>query len=274
MPLNLKSIPAGIAAIVLAAGVPFAAHAHRAWMLPSSTIVSGDDVWVTVDAAMSDDVFYFDHRPMPLDTIKATAPDGTEAKIENAAKGVYRSTFDVHLTQKGTYKISSSTAGVVASYKLNGETKRWRGLADALTAQIPAGATELQVSEMQNRNETFVTSGNPTDTVLKPAGKGLELQPITHPNDLVTSEPARFRFLLDGKPAAGVKVVVVPGGVRYRDQLGQLDLTADAKGEVTVNWSHAGMYWLQASVTDTRASTPQATERRASYVATLEVMAQ
>ncbi len=28
-------------------------------MMPSSTVLSGDDVWVTVDAAVSNDLFYF-----------------------------------------------------------------------------------------------------------------------------------------------------------------------------------------------------------------------
>lgn len=270
MSFRMKTIAAAIA---IAAGLPMTASAHRAWMLPSSTVVSGDDVWVTVDAAISNDLFYFDHHPMPVEGVKVTAPDGSEGKIENAAKGIYRSTFDVHLTQKGTYRIGSSTDGLMAGYKLNGENKRWRGTAETLK-EIPVAATELKVTEVQNRNEIFVTSGNPTDTVLKPSGKDLELQPVTHPNDLVAGEAATFRFLLDGKPATGVKVTVIPGGIRYRDQLNQMDLTTDAKGEVAVNWPQPGMYWMQASVTDARTSTPEAKERRTSHVTTVEVMAQ
>lgn len=271
---SLGKIVCRLAALSLvAATLPVGAHAHRAWLLPSSTIVSGDDVWVTVDAAISNDLFYFDHNPMPLEPIRVTAPDGSPVAIENGAKGRFRSTFDVHLTQKGTYKIASNSDGLTASYKLNGEAKRWRGTADKL-GEIPAAATEVKVAEVQSRNETFVTSGNPTDSVLKPAGKGLELQPVTHPNDLVTGEAGQFRFLLDGKPAAGLKVTVIPGGTRYRDQSGQTDLTTDAGGAFTVNWPQPGMYWLQASVTDAKVSTPKATERRASYVTTLEVMAQ
>jgi uncharacterized GH25 family protein len=269
----MKKLASGVAALSIAATFTFAANAHRAWMLPSSTIVSGDDVWVTVDAAISNDLFYFEHNALPLEGIKAYAPDGSTAPIENGAKGRYRSTFDVHLTQKGTYKIANNTDGLMGSYKLDGENKRWRGSADKLS-EIPAGATEVKISEIQNRNEIFITSGNPTDTVLKPNGRGLELQPVTHPNDLVAGEPGRFRFLLDGKPAAGVKVTVIPGGIRYRDQLGQMDLATDDKGEVSVNWPQPGMYWMQASVSDDKTSTPKATQRRSGYAATLEVMAQ
>ena len=87
-------------------------------------------------------------------------------------------------------------------------------------------------------------------------------------------EAPAFRLLEDGKPESGVKITVIPGGIRYRDQLGQTDLTTDAKGEVAVNWTQPGMYWMQASVTDARTSTPEAKERRANYVTTVEVMAQ
>src|SRR3546814_16580771 len=107
-------------------------------MLPSSTVVSGDDVWVTVDAAISNDLFYFEHNAMPLDRIKAYAPDGSDVAIENGAKGRYRSTFDVHLTQKGTYKIAADMDGLFARYKLHVEHKRWRCRADTLGEPPPA----------------------------------------------------------------------------------------------------------------------------------------
>lgn len=97
--MKTRLLIAASAALALFAAAP--AQAHRQWMLPSSTVLSGDDVWVTVDAAVSNDLFYFEHQPLRLDAVKAWAPDGSEAPIENKATGRYRSTFDVHLTQKG-----------------------------------------------------------------------------------------------------------------------------------------------------------------------------
>src|SRR3546814_8937497 len=94
--LSFRKIAAGAAALSLAIALPFGASAHRAWMLPSSTVVSGDDVWVTVDAAISNVLFYFEHNAMPLARIKAYAPDGSDVAKENGAKGRYRSNFDVH----------------------------------------------------------------------------------------------------------------------------------------------------------------------------------
>ncbi|GGE02805.1 ABC transporter permease [Polymorphobacter glacialis] len=286
---------------LLAAGalmVATPALAHRQWMLPSATILSGDDAWVTVDAAVSNDLFYFDHQPMGTTGIRATAPDGSETKIENAATGRYRSTFDVHLLQKGTYRIENSSNGVMGSYKLGGEEKRLpRGTtSENLKDAIPAGATDVRTSEASNRNEIYVTVGAPTTTVFKPSGKGIELVPVTHPNDLVAGEAATFQFLLDGKPAANLGVTVIPGGNRYRGVLGQMDLKTDAQGKVSVTWPSAGMYWVNASVGGGReggppggpggpgagagaappAARPMPTgpqPRRANYVTTLEVLA-
>ncbi|WP_380872676.1 ABC transporter permease [Sphingomonas sp. DBB INV C78] len=272
MRLRISSLLTAVAALGLVAS---AASAHRQWMLPSSTIVSGDDVWVTVDAAVSNDLFYFEHQPVRLDNIKAWAPDGSEVKIENGATGRYRSTFDLHLTQKGTYKIANSGGGIMGSYKLNGEEKRLpRGTTAAqLATSIPAGATDVKLSEGWNRNEIFVSSGTPSDGVLKPTGKGLEMVPVTHPNDLVAGEQAAFRFVIDGKPAANLKVTVIPGGIRYRNALNEKNYTTDANGEVKVDWAEPGFYWLNATATDNKASIPNASERRLGYVTTLEVMA-
>lgn len=262
-------------ASALALLVPAAAQAHRAWMLPSATVLSGEDVWVTVDAAISNDLFYFEHQPMRLDQVKAIGPDGAVEKIENASTGRYRSTFDVHLVKKGTYKIGSATSGIQGGYALNGEQKRLpRGLsADKLATAIPAGATDVKLIETSNRNEIFVTVGAPSDGVLKPVGKGLELLPETHPNDLIAGEAAAFRFTIDGKPAANIELTVVPGGIRYRDALNEMKLKTDAAGKVSVKWPEPGMYWLSATAADKATTLPNATERRLSYVTTLEVLA-
>ena len=227
-----------------------AAQAHRQWLYPSSTILSGDDTWVTVDAAVSNDLFYFDHQPIRLDNVKVTGPDGAEVKIENGATGRYRSVFDVHLLAQGTYRIANASSNVMGSYTLNGEEKRLpRGTTTAnLAAAIPAGATNVQTAEASNRVETYVTVGAPTETVFKTTGVGIELVPVTHPNDLVVGEKATFKFLLDGKPAANLNVAVVPGGKRYNDALTETTLKTDGEGKVEITWPTAGMYWLNVSM--------------------------
>lgn len=274
------------AAAFLALATPAAVEAHRMWMLPSATIVSGDDVWVTIDAAVSNDLFYFEHQPLRGDP-KVFAPDGTILDVENKATGRYRTTFDIHLTRKGTYKVAIVSEGVFGSYMLGGERKTLpRGTTTAtLASAIPAGATDIRTSESSNRNEVFLTSGEPTTTVLKPTGRGIELVPVTHPNDLVAGETATFQFVLDGKPMPNQAVTVIPGGIRYRDKLNQMDLKTDAEGKVQIKWPEPGMYWLNVTTGGGRgegmgpgaqgqAAPPAApAPRRANYVTTLEVLA-
>jgi uncharacterized GH25 family protein len=267
-------LPVRAAVLVLAALMPLAAHAHRQWLLPSATVLSGSDPWVTVDAAVSNDLFYFEHVPLRLDNLAVTAPDGAAAKVENASTGRYRSTFDVHLIQPGTYKFAMVNHGLFASYKVDGQVKRWRGSPEAFAKEVPAGAQDLQVTQADSRLEAFVTAGKPTAKVLQTTGRGLELAPVTHPNDLVAGDAASFRLLLDGKPAANVKVAIVPGGIRYRDQLQEMAFTTDADGKFSVKWPAPGMYWMEAEVRDDKVAIKEAKTRRASYAATVEVLPQ
>lgn len=261
---------AATAALLALSSTP--AQAHRQWMLPSSTTLSGENMWVTVDAAVSNDVFYFEHQPLRLDNVKAFAPDGSEAEIKNASTGRYRSTFDVQLNKNGTWKIASAVTAVSGTYELNGKEERLpRGVTTAnLAERLPAGATNVKTAESVNRNETYVTLGAPTTDVFKIEGKGIEFVPLTHPSDLVVGEVAEFQFLLNGKPVEGLNVTVIPGGIRYRDDLGQQDLKTTAEGKVSIDWKVPGMYWVNVTTPRVEGTAPTA---RAAYVATFEVLA-
>ncbi|MGE5864505.1 MAG: DUF4198 domain-containing protein, partial [Rhizobacter sp.] len=171
---TLRRIALPLALVAAALAAP-AAHAHRTWMLPSGTVLSGSEPWVTVDAAVSNDLFYFEHNALKLDGLLVQAPDGSAVQPENMGTGRYRSTFDVKLSQKGTYKLALVNDNLMASWKAKGETKRVRGTAASLAKQIPADAQDLNVAQSQTRLEVFVTSGKPTDKVLAPTNRGLEL---------------------------------------------------------------------------------------------------
>jgi uncharacterized GH25 family protein len=262
------------AALCAALVLPLAAQAHKMWMLPSATVISGHDAWVTVDAAISNDLYYPDHFPAKLEQLVITAPDGSIVKAENASTGKYRSTFDLAVPQKGTYRLALVNEGLFASYEVDGQKKRWRGNASDIKTAIPANAKNVQVSEMDSRVETFVTQGSPGGGALKPTNKGLELVPVTQPNDLMANEKATFQLLVDGKPAANIKVVAINGATRYRNAQDEMDTTTDKDGKFAFTWPSAGMYWVNASTEDTNTSVKEAKQRRLAYTATLEVLPQ
>ena len=120
--------------------------------------------------------------------------------------------------------------------------------------------------------ETFATLGAPNDAALQPTGEGLEMVPISHPNDLVTGEPAQFRFLNDGAPAAGMAVEFVAGGTRYRDIAGSKELVTDADGVLELTVDAPGFYYLEASVESYASDAPGIDSSRASYTAVLEFL--
>jgi uncharacterized GH25 family protein len=244
MTLRNALLAAGAAALTLA--LPMVANAHRGWIVPSATVLAGD-VWVTFDGAISNELFYPDHNAMRLDGVAAYAPDGSVEKIQNGSTGKYRSTFDVALNKPGTWKIGSASQSVMASYTEAGQVKRFRGSPDDFAKQVPADAADLKTIKSFNRNETFVTRDKPTTDVFKPTGKGLELVPITHPNDLVAGEAASFKFLVDGKPAADLEVTIAEGGSRYSPRP-DMKVKTGADGVVKFTLPEAGMYWINATV--------------------------
>lgn len=319
-----------MAATAVALALPTAASAHRPWLLPAATNFSDEDPWVSVDAAVSNDLFFADHFPMQLTQVKVTAPDGTPGKLENGVVGRYRSVFDVHLTQVGTWRIGTESTNVGGTFKDHGVEKRVGGrrgppqggpggmpgmaqggqprpmgqgapggaprgpggegkgeggkgeggegrfnpnMETVELSAVPADATDVKLTENTSRNEFFVTRGKPTDTFFKPTGKGLEFVPITHPDDLVQDQVAKFRFMVDGKPAMGLKLTIIPGGKRYRDAEGGFEVTTDKDGVASIKWPQAGMYWFTTSTTDNHPTVPRATERKMSYTGTVEVMA-
>src|SRR5689334_14636568 len=101
----MKTKFAGFAVLLLALA-PGGAWAARAWLLPSQTILARSGGWVTVDAAMADDLFSFNQGAMAVDSLVVTGPDGQAVAAQNIAKGKTRSSVDLELRQAGSYRLA------------------------------------------------------------------------------------------------------------------------------------------------------------------------
>ncbi len=259
--------------LALSLSLPLPALAHTAFLLPSATVVAPKD-YVTVDAGSSDEVFFFGTGVPKLESLRITAPDGSQVQPESSWVSKVRSSFDLPPLVAGTYRVALVNSGLAANYEdENGQPKRWRGVAEDFAKNVPADAKKLKVTASLGRIETFVTAGKPNELALKPTGQGLELQPVTHPNDLFSAEAATFRLLVDGQPTAGLQVELLPDGRRYRNQPVEYHYTTDKNGQFTVKWPSAGRFFMGVSYSDQKAQAP-ATERRLSYSVTLEVLPQ
>jgi hypothetical protein len=265
-------------ALLAAGALPgLSAQAHRPWLLPSATLVDGPAPVVSIDAAISEDLFEFDSFPLPLETLQVTAPDGSAVAPDTRVEAKRRLSFDVKLAQKGTFRFSGVTDVAMASWKSGGETKRWRGAPAALAKALPADAQDLQLTRQLARTETFVSNETPGPVAAAIAGVGLELQPLTGPTDLSVGDSSRFLVLLDGKPYANADVTLIRGGNRYRYRMGELALKTDAAGEFGVAWPEAGRWWLgiRHDGRPPGGAAPAADgapARRESYSATFEVL--
>ncbi|WP_221796088.1 DUF4198 domain-containing protein [Oceanobacter mangrovi] len=273
--------PGLLGAAVLAATTLIASqvHAHRAWVLPDTASFSAEKPVATFDAAVSNEIFNFDHVALDPKMFQVIGPDGRAVEVENAAKLRYRGVFDVTLQQQGTYRVFSASEGLRAMWK-DADGKRHmypqRGkpfVQAEFDKMVPPKADGLVISQYYRRLETFVTNGAPSDNVMQITGKGFEMKPVSHPTDLYNGEPATFSFMLNGKPVAGAEVVLLREGSRYRDSQDEIKATTNDKGEFTIEWKGAGRYFLEAEYKDNQAVAP-ATERQGTYSAVLEVLPQ
>lgn len=251
-------------------------QAHRAWIVPQETVLSGENRWVSFDAAVSNDIFLANYNPGRFSDVQVLNPDGSKGQVENLHTGKYRSVFDLPLTQEGTYRLFLASSGLRALWEEDGQRRMYPGRGEQYSAEgfakaVPDNAEKLSIIQSSRRMETFVTLGAPTRTALEPDQQGLELVAVTHPNDLFAGEEATFRFLIDGEAAQGADVTLIREGTRYRNAQEEITLKTNSNGEITVRWNGAGRYFLEAEYKDNKAQKP-ATVRSGSYVAVLEVL--
>lgn len=224
-------------------------HAHKRWLLPTDFSLS-DAETVTVDFTASNNIFYVD-KGMPLTGVQALSPTGKTVSIDNPTQGKRRSSFDVDIAAQGTYRVFvQGTPVYFLSYELPGVEKLHyeRGPQEHLKTVVPPGAENVQFAQSTALIESYITLGAPSVPVPLATAKGITLRPVSHPSELYADEPAEFVLLLNGEPALGQALTVIPEGTRYRDSQSEGEFSADDKGLVRVEWQGPGRYLLEAAV--------------------------
>jgi len=231
---NPNRLIGGLVALMLAA--PASALAHMPYLLPNGFDVGVRD-HVTIEASFAEDAFV-PEVVMKSDGWEVRGPDGV-APITKVTYLRDLAVFEVDTPKAGAYRISSGIRLGRMGKMYKAADGSWTVVGEE--APAPAGA-ELVPVQSVTQADVYVSKGEPTDGVLAPTGKALELRPITHPNRIFAGEAASFELLFDGKPLAGATVEVFRSAGVYDGKKALPATTTDKAGRFSLTAPDAGTY--------------------------------
>jgi hypothetical protein len=264
---------AGLAALCFVAGP---ALAHTPYLKP--TTFAPDRPFVSVEAAMTEGNFFTPDFPIRSEgAYWVTGPSGEASEVKAVTTLKEFAVVEAALPTDGTYRISTGErsgrstrwvkidgawkivrpAGAPARERMGGGEEgehrgppagapRGEGGRFVEESAVPAGAETL-TSRSYSRSDTYVTRGAPDRGALKPTGKGLEVEPITHPNEVFVGEAFKFRLLNDGAPMPGAAFSIARAGDAYAETRYAYNGKSDAAGAAAVTFDQPGAYVLQVS---------------------------
>lgn len=275
--------------------------AHGRWIMPSHTILSGDEVeFVTFDVSISNELFYPDYAiggvpveninsqekverelPPPLRPVLASSklvvhkPDGSIQSDYMLVDFRRKTVSMAELALSGSYHIEYTQNPIYLTWysHADGSPGRFFGKLSQVRKMLPEGAKDIRETILINRIETWVTRNNLTKENLKPKGSGLELQFQTHPNELFVGEAMRLMLLFDGKPLKqDITLHFIQNGTRYRDDREVMEVKTK-NANASVKWKKPGVYLLEAEYEQPSLEKGIESETHALY-ATFEVFPQ
>lgn len=265
----MKLVP--LFAGALACAVAAAASAHTPYLAPSNFAPRAGET-LALDASFAE-TFFVPEAVFDNSRFEVTAPDGKKTTPDVVHLLKTRAVAEHTLPQgQGTYRFSTGTrpGALFRTWELDGKQESSRDPA----AKIPAGAKVLSNFQSMTLAETYVTVGAPDRGALHAHGKGIELVPITHPNDLFVGEVFEFTVQYDGKPLAGQKVEISEA-VWTSDRKPQVEtLLTDAQGRASFKLQRAGT-WLALTRYRTKAPAGAPVDEYSnSYTLTFRVLEQ
>jgi len=223
-----------LAALGAAALLTAQAAAHSPYLLPNVFSAEGRD-HVTVQASFTESFFAPDVA-MKSEDWNVVGPDGVRTGLTPVMLADL-ALLEVAMTAEGTYRISSG-ARVGRTAKAYRKDGVWEFLEPGAT---PPDGTEAVDMQSLTLADTYVTRGKPSPAALEPRGAGLELVPLTHPNEAVAGETLALRVLFDGKPVAEEAVMLHRADEAYAGTA-PVQATSTAEGKVEFAPAEPGVY--------------------------------
>ncbi|EQB11641.1 NAD+ synthetase [Sphingobium quisquiliarum P25] len=231
--LSLRS--AGLLLVLTGAS---AAQAHMPYVLPTQFDLGKGD-HVTVQSAFAEDAFLPEvaMRGAPFHLV---GPDGKDLPAGPVTHLRDLSVFEAAIPADGTYRVTSGQrAGRKGKmFRLDG---KWQMRGEG--GEPPANAEQVDVQSM-TLAEAYVTRGQPSAAALKPTGRGLEIQPVTHPNGITAGSDAAFLLLFDGKPLAQAGITLFRSAGLYDGRKVAAQVRSGADGRFSLKPEDAGTYLI------------------------------
>ena len=230
---------AAVAAAMAVLGLSAPAQAHMPYVLPTLFDVSKGD-HVTVESAFAEDAFVPElaMRDAPFHLVR---PDGSTAAIGAVTYLRDLSVFEADLKEDGTYRVSTGQRLGRKSAMYRDGSGKWVMRGEG--GQASAGVTSVAV-QSATLAEAYVTKGRQTAPALKPVGKALEIQAVTHPNSITAGSEAGFVLLFDGKPLADADVTLFRSAGVHDGRKVAAQTKSDPSGRFTLKPDDAGTYLI------------------------------
>lgn len=236
--MNLKRRHTTTAFLAIAFAGSGVSSAHMPYVLPTLFDVGKAD-HVTVESSFAEDAFRPEvaMRDAPFHLI---GPDGAEGPVGPVTHMRDLSIFEADIKTDGTYRVTTGQRFGRKS-KMSRVGDKW--IIRAEDGKPQTGSVEVDV-QSATLAEAYVTRGKTTQAALKPTGKALELQALTHPNEITAGTAASFVLLFDGKPLAATDVTLFRSAGYYDGRKVAAQLKTDGLGRFSVTPDDAGTYLI------------------------------
>jgi hypothetical protein len=223
-------------ASALFAALAGSASAYTAYLMPDDFLPSDRSVMLQASYATS----FFTPGSAVGGQFVAIEPDGADGYFSRVEVTGNSTQLGTSLYKEGTYRFTTGEQlGPVTN--MIGVDGGWRQLQAGEVVPEGTPTTMLQTVTVA---DVYVTLGAPNRTVVDRSIGRLALRPITHPNQVVTSQGFQVNATFDGAPFANAALVLYKAGEPESD----LDrfVTTDANGNATLTLEGPGEYILVA----------------------------
>lgn len=213
--------------------------AHTPYLAPTSfDPVMGK--MITLDASFAEQ-FFIPEAAFGNSEFVVTGPDGKQQAPDSLHQLKTRTVVEHELKEEGTYHISTGPrmGATFLIYEQDGEEKRSMNP----TEPLPDNAQVKMHFQSVTQADTYVSQKKISKKAIKVGPSGLQIKPITHPNELFAGEDIKLQVVFEGKSLAGTELVVYPA--KGADEVEAIKVTTDKKGRAKLQLE-AGKYLLRA----------------------------